>query len=247
MSFPKIFKPQANFDLIRCGRNHDGGYLVSKKTILETGTLVSFGILDDCSFENEFKKINPIEAHCYDNTVNNIYWKRRLYNDFGASLYNFNWFHLKNTISRYLEFKKFFKNKSNYLNINTITKGSVKTIIENKKFALPLFFKIDIEGSEYRILEELTEFQTSICGVVIEFHDFDLNLNRVEEFIKNFNLHLTHIHPNNYGVADSNGDATVVEMTFEKRPTQINESFSLPNKFDQPNNPEKKDIKLNFK
>ena len=120
-------------------------------------------------------------------------------------------------------------------------------IKDRASWGFVLFFKIDIEGSEYRILEELTEFQASICGVVIEFHDFDLNLNRVEEFIKNFNLHLTHIHPNNYGMTDSNGDATVVEMTFEKSPTKINENFSLPNKFDQPNNPEKKDIKLNFK
>ena len=36
-------------------------------------------------------------------------------------------------------------------------------------------------------------------------------------------------------------------MTFEKNPDESNESLIFPNKFDQPNNPKNKDIKLTFK
>ena len=32
-NLPKSFKPKYNFDLIRLGRNNDGGYLVGKNTI----------------------------------------------------------------------------------------------------------------------------------------------------------------------------------------------------------------------
>ena len=247
MSLPETFKPKKNFKLIRFGRDNDGGYLVSKKTALETRTLISFGILDDCSFENDFIKMNPIQVYCYDSVVNNSYWKKRFYNDLGAALYNLNWTFFKNTYIRYFQFKKFFKKKSSYLNIKTITKGSVEEIIKSNDFMRPLFFKIDIEGSEYRILDELIQFQDLICGLVVEFHDLDLNLNKVENFIKNFNLNLTHIHPNNYGFIDSKKNPSVLEMTFEKTPDESNENSIFPNKFDQPNNPKNKDIKLTFK
>ena len=33
MSFDKILKPQNNYDLIRIGRDNDGGYLVEKKSL----------------------------------------------------------------------------------------------------------------------------------------------------------------------------------------------------------------------
>ena len=100
MSLPETLKPKKNFKLIRFGRDNDGGYLVSKRTVLETGTLISFGILDDCSFENDFIKMNPIQVYCYDSTVNNSYWKKRFYNDLGAALYNLNWPFFKNTYIR---------------------------------------------------------------------------------------------------------------------------------------------------
>ena len=90
MSLNISYKPQSSFELIRCGRDFDGGYLLTKKTIKETDTLVSFGILDDCSFEDEFLKIKPVKVLCYDHTVNNSYWKKRIFNDLGASIYNFN-------------------------------------------------------------------------------------------------------------------------------------------------------------
>ena len=63
MALNKKLNPKKNFNLIRCGRNNDGGYLVSNKTILEAKTLIAFGILDDCSFESDFIKINPVNVY----------------------------------------------------------------------------------------------------------------------------------------------------------------------------------------
>ena len=60
-------------------------------------------------------------------------------------------------------------------------------------------------------------------------------------------LDLTHIHPNNCGFIDSKNNPSVLEMTFEKNPDESNENLIFPNKFDQPNNPKNKDIKLTFK
>ncbi len=111
MTLPKILKPKKSPNLIRLGRDNDGGYLVSEKTVNESKTLISFGILDDYSFENDFKKINPVSIFCYDNTVNKSFWIKKIYNDLGAAIYNFNWIFLKNSLKKYFEFKDFFKKK----------------------------------------------------------------------------------------------------------------------------------------
>ena len=54
MSFDKILKPKYNYDLIRIGRDNDGGYLVEKKSLENTQSLISLGISDDWSFEEQF-------------------------------------------------------------------------------------------------------------------------------------------------------------------------------------------------
>ena len=97
-----------SFNLIRCGRSFDGGYLLTKNSIIASNALVSFGILDDCSFEEDFLKIKSVECYCYDHTVNSSYWKKRIFNDLGASIFNLNYKFFKNTLSRYFEFKRFF-------------------------------------------------------------------------------------------------------------------------------------------
>ena len=40
-----------------------------KKTILETEHLISFGILDDTSFESDFLKTNKVPIICFDHTI----------------------------------------------------------------------------------------------------------------------------------------------------------------------------------
>ena len=54
MSFDKILKPKYNYDLIRIGRDNDGGYLVEKKSLENTQSLISLGISNDWSFEESF-------------------------------------------------------------------------------------------------------------------------------------------------------------------------------------------------
>ena len=57
-NLPKSFKPKYNFDLIRLGRNNDGGYLVGKNTIKNTENLISIGIYDDWSLKKILKRKN---------------------------------------------------------------------------------------------------------------------------------------------------------------------------------------------
>ena len=66
-------------------------------------------------------------------------------------------------------------------------------------------------------------------------------MEKIKNFINKINLDITHIHANNFGIADLNGNPTV-EITFEKQSKKIGENFELPNKLDTKNNPLKKDF-----
>ena len=51
---PSFLKFDTTNDLVRIGRDHDGGYLVSKIDIDDSEILVGLGISDDWSFESDF-------------------------------------------------------------------------------------------------------------------------------------------------------------------------------------------------
>ena len=99
------------------------------------------------------------------------------------------------------------------LNNNFIT--DLDNILKNleKNF----FLKIDIEGSEYRILDQIIKNSKKINGLAIEFHDFDLHQNVIEKFVNELDLKLVHIHVNNYGTINSDGIPSTIELTFSSR------------------------------
>ena len=69
MPLHKILKPKYNNDLIRIGRDNDGGYLVEKKSFENTECLISLGINDDWSFEEDFLKKKNIIIKCFDDVL----------------------------------------------------------------------------------------------------------------------------------------------------------------------------------
>ena len=53
---PEFFKFKQAKDLIRVGKDNDGGYLISKNDLSKSDFLLSLGICDDWSFEKNFLK-----------------------------------------------------------------------------------------------------------------------------------------------------------------------------------------------
>ena len=51
---PKEFKPIAKFELLRLGKNNDGGYLIEQESLGRANSLLSFGLVYDWSFEKDF-------------------------------------------------------------------------------------------------------------------------------------------------------------------------------------------------
>ncbi|MDA9663450.1 hypothetical protein N9T65_01065 [Candidatus Pelagibacter sp.] len=266
---PKTLKPDYEYDLIRIGKNNDGGYLVSENSIMDSEILVSAGIALDVSFEHQYINLTKNNVKCFDHTIN-------------LKEYTFLWlvillkrivtftslFEIKNAIKRLdkaIKFKKFIKDKKvNYYKIglgvgnnNTTTLDNtglgswqkytmtLDTIIskftENKK----IFCKIDIEGHEYRLLDDLIHHSNKISGLVIEFHDVDLHLDKIINFKKKIDLTLVHTHINNAGPIVEK-KPSIIELSFGKNPKNVGDLKNTKHLLDQPNLIELEDIELKF-
>ena len=67
--FLNLIRPIITDDQIRLGRNLDGGYVVNKKAI-ENASLISLGINDDWSFEEDYYNQTGNKISMYDGSSN---------------------------------------------------------------------------------------------------------------------------------------------------------------------------------
>ena len=246
---PKFLCPLYETDLVRIGKNNDGGYSIPKQSLSHTKLLYSFGLNDDFSFEEEFHSKAGAKIICYDNSVNwKFFLKKFLLGDFKS-------------IFKYINHRAFFDGKNKIHEPKYIAPiGTFHTVLKEEKIIdlnsmlinsslNSLFFKIDIEGSEYRILEQLTKHAPCMTGMVIEFHDCDLNYHRIKNFMENFELQLVHIHVNNWDFVSPKKFPQALELTFSPRQFNkmiANKTKKFPILLDQPNNPLFQDYPIEF-
>ena len=243
MTISSILKPKKKFKLHRIGGPNDGGYLIGENSLKKSESLISFGIDDNWQFEKDFKTNNyNCKIQCYDDKPILKFLFKKLIIEL-----------LFLPFHRRLNFIKYIKNIIDFLNIKKKICFIQKKIfyddldnILNNTSSNNVFLKIDIEGSEYRILDEIIKNQTKIIGIVIEFHNFDYHKNVIYNFCEKLNLDLIHIHPNNGAPVDKYGDPIVIELTFEKDPIVIGDNPTFPNELDMKNISSKKDIQLLF-
>jgi len=110
MSLGKIFKPVANYELIRLGRSNDGGYLVGKNSIKNSEHLISMGLDLDWSFEEDFKKKkDKINIICFDNNLDKKFILKKIVIQIILIIFNQNLKYLISLIKNFNKFNLFIK------------------------------------------------------------------------------------------------------------------------------------------
>lgn len=244
---PKSFKPDGAYELIRMGSDHDGGYLVDPKSIEQSNALIALGVGRNWSFEKDFLERKSVRIHAYDYSIGLGYWIKHFLKRVLAVLIG-RFSDPFDAVKLFLEFKIFFKDSA-VLYLEKV--GTAPGCDTNLKKALdkldraPLFLKVDIEGYEYQILEEIIRCKDDLTGLVIEFHSVSDNIEQIEDFINKIGITLIHIHPNNNRL-DEEGDPKAIELTFSKNPTKLEDKFIHPHALDQNNVPRKDSVSLRF-
>jgi len=257
---PKEFKPTHEYELIRLGQDNDGGYLVDEKSINDSKCLITLGLGFDWTFEKDYHNLKRNPVYCYDHSVNYSTIKKRCRKFFVSYLFRIfkpKYFTQKNFFKFLLRDIFLYKSYIKFFNIHNVEHKEemigtgekcikLKKILDQRKNDLPAFIKIDIEGSEYRIFDEILLNQDSFTGIGIELHDVDIHLDKIKNFIKKLNMKLIHIHPQNPAHVAENNIPTQLELTFSREPKIISQEITLPHALDQAANPYLKDIELFF-
>jgi len=278
------FKPRLVNDLVRVGnKEKDGGYVISKRQIDKTKVLIGLGVNYDWSFEEEFKSLNnKVNIYCYDFSVGGtIFFKSiisSLMNIVSLNSYTKEIFNKRSPVSvftkllfnikTYFKFNSFFKpEKGNFFfqkGISDFSSSIFITVSEMfnnvKSFKdLPensVYIKMDIEESEYDVLEDMLEQSSKINGFSIEFHNLkhlwnDFNL-LAEKLNKDFEI--IHMHGNNScSYIPGTGIPELIEVSYIKRNLISNEEINATNNrkyplegLDIPNLPNLPDLSIAF-
>lgn len=244
---------------VRLGNLNDGGYIVCYKDVSASDFLLSFGVNDDWTFESDFLlKTSGVSVHAYDHSVDFVVMLTKLLKAFPNLVLGRIGF--SEFLRRFLlpkRFRRFFSGKNVHFKEKVTvsdlgrTEVSIETIF-SRISSNSIFLKIDIEGSEYEVLTQIVEQAQRITGIVIEFHDIGIEVDRflssLSELSKYFDI--THIHGNNYDSFLPEIDfPNVIELTLSRKGVHSSKLSHLKapiSDLDSPNNPNSKDLSFTF-
>ncbi len=237
------YRPRCLNDLVRLGRDADGGYVINQAAILHSRYLISLGLGNDWSFEADFRKRKPeIKILCFDHSVSRDIFRGRLSNALNEILslrfltllllgrWRAAWQRLrevKKAARLYFDFRSFCAGEnvrcfqqgvSNENGPGFITLGDIFSMLQKDGIAKnSVFIKMDIEQSEFRILPDLEPFAEYVSGMAVEFHELDILWPNFAGMVNQLRdkFEVTHIHGNNWArLIPGSATPSVLEVTF---------------------------------
>jgi hypothetical protein len=204
------------------------------------------GLSDNWDFEEDFLRRTGARVICFDHSVSRGFWVRHALESLRTR--NFR------RLGRYFAYRKFFHSHAGVshrrlmIGYDGPATVSLDSIIKETA-GDAIFLKIDIEGSEYRILDDILKHAQRLTAVAIEFHDVDLHRERLSSFLDQLrDFEIVYLHPNNCGGVDAAGDPLVLEMTLTRRTLIEPASTTAPTAEapSPPNDPARPNIKISF-
>ena len=211
------------FKKLRLGKEFDGGYIIAEIPNIKYTTLLSGGIENEISFEEDFINKYPINnAYLFDGTINKL--------------------PKENNKLTFIKKNIGFENNEQFTNLHDII--DVNDCI---------FVKMDIEGGEIPWIKSLSNEQINkFEQIVMEFH-FPFTNKEIDVFNKiNKNHYLIHFHGNNCcGVRNHNNvvipnvfECTYLHKKYFTNIPELNKDL-IPSNLDMKNT-EKNEIYINY-
>jgi hypothetical protein len=226
--------------LKRFGCDHDGGYVLPSDCLERIDGLLSFGVDRNWSFERQVRQRHPkIPLHAYDPSVS----ERIFYREKRATLVRL--LTLRGSYSKFQEtsriledFKDTFFAPACHFRERAHDQIVGKGDCDMSKAFSPLsgcknlLVKMDIEGTEYRVLLDLIGFASRIAYLTIEFHETGVFRRTFEDIVRKIQKthFIAHLHGNNGGEVAKDGLPELLEISFVKgRPRAKAKVAALPN------------------
>ena len=132
-----------------------------------------------------------------------------------------------------------------------LSKSLGESILESN-YSGKMMLKVDIEGDEFEVLNNINLYSEKIHTLIVEFHQLDINLIKFEKLIKEIQrkYYIVHIHGNNH-TGCKNEFPKTLEITFLNNQDFFKGNkqtkFNFPiDKLDFPNLQYAKDIEIKF-
>jgi FkbM family methyltransferase len=176
--------------------NKYGGFNVAPNLIEKKGIIYSFGIGEDISFDRTVIKNHGCDVFAFDPTPKSIKWclNQELPKTFhfypfgiaghsGTTIFNLpsNENHVSGSIINHSNV-----NSGNQIEVEMKSFVDIQKILNHKKIDL---LKMDIEGVEYDVIDDILQSDVEITQIVVEFHErfFTQGKNKSKEFVKSMN------------------------------------------------------------
>ena len=180
---------------MRIGCASDGGYVIPSMLLDHCDDLLSCGLGENWSFDQGWRALKPqAKIHMYDGTVN------------------------INNMKDYLRapYRDFFPSKATHYEENIGPGYTAFSTAIHRLSSQRVLLKMDIEGGEFPLIDEILANRAIFPGIVIEIHFAN---HRRQQFVDTINklqteYVLVHLHGNNHTPLSSDGSCDCYEFTF---------------------------------
>jgi hypothetical protein len=243
--------------LARVGGTNDGGYVIPVDLLKQADVLITMGLGPNWQFEKDARALNSrLRIDVYDHTVSDKLFARQWLAGVAALVVGKTGFEIVRRRRRRLQdYRAFFGREATHFrkrihDHSDSQSVDIPTVFERAGMG-KVFVKMDIEGAEYRVLEDVMSFADRILCLAVEFHDTGPLRPVFERAVAatRQRFEIVHVHANNFSPLYRDGVPEALEITFARRDlvvgTRRRTVLPLPD-LDQPNDPQHRDYRLTF-
>lgn len=180
-----------------------GGWALDLEKIKQDSVVYSFGVGTDISFDTLLIQKKSCVIHAFDPTPRSINWvstqklpEEFKFYDIGLSNFDGESHFNEPPHKDWVSYSETTNPKENSVKCRVEKLSTIMNRLNHNHIDL---LKMDIEGSEFSVLENMYEENIFPDQILVEFHGNDINkINKTLSFFQNYNIFKRHDRPDYY-------------------------------------------------